>query len=336
MYREISHSGWGSTRYNFNWAKTAGFLNKEIVNKYKELCEKNKDNKIQDNSVIYSSPLSNYPVYKLKNYIQENKLNIKKARKWDKIDTIIIDKDILNFSETEKNKKYILIPAKEILDSKNKYIGKDNYAYERNNKFQDTLFFYINEDLPITHYHEFEQFKNYPKIEGFPVINHHGMKRICDNLDFLIELFDNIEKYNINVVLDSSIDKEINKDTVIDLEIYENLYSMLNSSDKGNHKLAREIIANCEYDQSRPYILFLTSIFSTLMNKSDNKNYHAVHKNLNKDRSYFKWSYRGEHFDMVKLILEKCPEYRQIFSQCMKIHINSLYKFDLVKEIISV
>ena len=41
----------------------------------------------------------------IKNYIQENKLNIKKARKWDKIDTIIIDKDILNFSETEKNKK---------------------------------------------------------------------------------------------------------------------------------------------------------------------------------------------------------------------------------------
>ena len=46
MYREISYSGWGSTRYSFNWAKTAGFLNKEIVNKYKELCEKNKDNKI--------------------------------------------------------------------------------------------------------------------------------------------------------------------------------------------------------------------------------------------------------------------------------------------------
>ena len=70
-----------SNNYNYGWSETAGFLTEEIILKYKELCEKSKNNKLTDNSVIYQSPISNYPVYKLKNYIQENKLNIKKARK---------------------------------------------------------------------------------------------------------------------------------------------------------------------------------------------------------------------------------------------------------------
>lgn len=338
MYREISHSPHSSStiKYNFSWVSTAGFLNKEIIDKYKELCEKNKNNQIKDNSVIYLSPLSNYPIYKLKNYIQENKLNITKARKWDKIDTIIIDKDFLTYFEKEKNKKYTIIPAKEILKDKSKYINKDDWTYKKTNGYEDTSFFYIESKNIKSYYNEFGQFEKYPQIEGFYVRREHGMKNICDNLEFITELFENIEKYNLHVVLDSSIDKEINKDTVIDLEIYENLYNMLNSADEGNSKIAREIIANCEYDQSRPYILFLASIFEKLLTKSDNKNYHAVHKNLKKEQKYFNcWNYRTQgHFEVIKIILEKRPEYRSIFCLCAKLHLNTLYKSEVIKEII--
>jgi hypothetical protein len=334
MYREISHSSHGSVKYNFGWSSTAGFLNNEIINKYKQLCEKSKDNQIKDNSVIYLSPLSSYPVYKLKNYIQENKLNITKARKWDKIDTIIIDKDFLNNLENLKIDKYTLIPSKEILDNKNKYIDVNDWNYKKHNNFRDVLFFYINSGNITKNSNGFKQFKDYPQIEGISVQRNHGNKSVCDNIEFITKLFENIEKYNLHVVLDSSIDKEINKDTVIDLDIYENLYNMLNSADEGNTKIAKEIIANCEYGQSRPYILFLASIFTPLHTKSDNRNYHTVHKNLRKEQKYFDYNNWSNHYEITKFILDKHPEYKQIFSQCMKIHINALYKTDLIREII--
>lgn len=333
MYREITY--YKGTKYNFGWDPTAGFLNEEIIDRYKELCEKNKDNQIKDNSVIYQSPLSNYPVYKLKNYIQENKLNIKKARKWEKIDTIIIDKDFLSNLVKPKTEKYVQIPAKEILNNKDKYINNNNeWSFKRSDGYSDTLFFYTKYENTINHAKEFGQFKDHPQIKGIAIKREHGMKNICDNIEFITELFDNIEKYNLHVVLDSSIDKEINKDTVIDLEIYENLYNMLISTDEGNWKIAKEIIANCEYEQSRPYILFLASIFTVLHTKSDNRNYHTVHKNLRKEQKYFNYNNWSDHYEITKSILDKHPEYKQIFSQCMKIHINALYKTDLIQEII--
>ena len=336
MYREIHPSGWSSVKYSFSHTITVGFITKEIIAKYKQLCEDSKNNKIKDNSTIYLSPISNYPVYKLKNYIQENKLNIKKARKWNKIDTIIIDKDFLNVFEKNKNKTYTIIPAKEIFNKPKKYFREDDWSYRRNNGYRDTRFFYTETNNITKHAQEFEQFSDFSKIEGIPAQRHHGMKNICDNIDFVLELFENIEKYNLHVVLDSSIDTEINKDTVIDIEIYENLYNMLNSSDIGNWKLAKEIIANCEYNQSRPYILFLASVFENLLTKSDNKNYHAVHKQLLIERTYFDcWGYRTSgHFEVIQRILEKCPEYKSIFCECVKVHLNNLYKSELIKEIV--
>lgn len=334
MYREITTSSWGKHKFSYGWSETAGFLTKEFIKEYKQLCENSKNNKIKNNSVIYQTPISNYPVYKLKNYIQENKLDIKKARKWSKIDTIIIDKDILNDFEVAENKKFTIIPSKEILSNK-KLVNDDDYNYKRSDGFKNVKFFYIGE--LVSKKDEFKQYSNYEKIEGIEVRRYHGSKKICDNIDFILELFENIKKYNINVVLDSSIDKEINKDTVIDIDIYENLYNMLNSTDKDNWKLAREIVANCEYNKSRPYILFLASVFNTLLNKSDNKNYHTVHKRLNSEKKYFNiWDYKvNEHYHVITNILLKCPEYKSVFSQCLKIHLNNLYKTELVKEIIS-
>lgn len=336
MYRQINPSNYGAIKYSVHHTVAVGFLNKEILTRYDQLCEKNKDNKIKDNSVIYLSPMSNYPSYKLKNHIQENKLNITKARKWDKIDTIVIDKDFLNSFKQEKDEKYTIIPAKEISNDKNKYLNKDDWGYKNSNEYSDTLFFYTNAEHIKQYSSTFSQFEKYPQTEGFPVMKFHGNKKIYDNIEFITELFENIEKYNLHVVLDSSIDKEINKDTVIDLEIYENLYNMLNSTDEGNAKIAREIMANCEYDQSRPYILFLSSVFEKLLTKSDNKNYHAVHKNLRKEQKYFDcWGYKTQgHFEVIKRILEKCPEYRSIFCLCAKLHLNTLYKSEVIKEIV--
>ena len=72
------------------WEKVAGIIPESYKQRYLALYEANKDNKIENKTTVYSTPLSELPSYKLKNYIEENKLNIKTARKFDKLDAVII------------------------------------------------------------------------------------------------------------------------------------------------------------------------------------------------------------------------------------------------------
>lgn len=330
MYRQISHSGYAN-EYNFHWSQTMGFIPKETLDWFDQLCKDSKENEIKDNSTIYSSPMSNYPAYKLKNFIEENKMNVSKARKWDKIDTIILDEEFLSSLKNDEEKTYHIIPVEEIKANKERYTDKANKYYRDNiDKYlKDTKYFFVDEEELI--HKSFRHFKPFPTIKGIPIGDYHGLKKINNNLDFIKELKHNIEKYNLHVVLDSSINKLANKDTVIDLDTYEILYGMLRSMDDGNWGLAREIIANCEYDSSRPYILFLASHFDILWNKSSNTNYHAVHKRLLKE----KIRQNRDRIHMVKCILNENPEYKPIIAQCLKTHLNSLYQTDLIKEIVS-
>ena len=83
-------------KVSLDYSNASGFITLDLLAKYHNIKQKAKDNKIKDNSTIYQTPLSNYPVYKLKNYITENKLNIKKVRSFDKTDTVIISEYLLN------------------------------------------------------------------------------------------------------------------------------------------------------------------------------------------------------------------------------------------------
>ena len=49
MYRQINPSNYGAIKYSVHHTVAVGFLNKEILTRYDQLCEKNKDNKIKDN-----------------------------------------------------------------------------------------------------------------------------------------------------------------------------------------------------------------------------------------------------------------------------------------------
>jgi hypothetical protein len=63
------------------------------------------------------------------------------------------------------------------------------------------------------------------------------------------------EKHNLKVVFDSNVNEDINKGLIIDFDIFQNLYGMLKSTDTGNWEVAKEIIANCEFEASKPYII---------------------------------------------------------------------------------
>jgi hypothetical protein len=76
------------------------------------------------------------------------------------------------------------------------------------------------------------------------------------------------------------IDKLNGQDaSVIDAVMFEQLSTMFNSSDNDNHVLAMEILANCKYSASLPYMLLLFKDFSGDMYNSSTKN-HVNFKSL--------------------------------------------------------
>jgi hypothetical protein len=86
-YRELSISS--KSLYGSYYSYT-GNITKEDIEQYSIIYDKFKDNKLKDNSSINISSLSEFPSYKLKNYINENNLNISITRKVEKINTIIL------------------------------------------------------------------------------------------------------------------------------------------------------------------------------------------------------------------------------------------------------
>jgi hypothetical protein len=332
---------------NYNISAIADIIPDEYNLEYKKLYEKYKDNKLKDNTTVYLTPLSIFPSYKLKNYIDENKLNISTARKSDKLDTVIVSDLFIreNFIDSKRDTFYI-IPHKYINDNYNKFIyissHYDNinevprYHLPKNYSKEITSFIITEKDLKeaILYDKSFEKLLQFPKITGHPISYFHGNKKAYDNIDFYLNLISLVKNYKLEVVFDNNVNSLANKDTVLDLEIFNTLYNMLASTDDSNWSIAREIIANCDFEVSKPYIMFLTNVFDVLKNKSNNKNYHLVYKqlvNLNDEleRSMFWNSYA----DFINKMIKTYPEYKQVMCDCLTVHLNHLFKVDLVKTI---
>ena len=316
--------------------------------------------KLEDNETVYVSPISELPSYKLKNYIEENKLNITTARKPEKLDTIVISesflrKNYLDIKRYDYNKKnwvvssqeFITFPISTIINNPNfkKYIpNKENY-------YSDITL--ITRKVKATHYIvEMDEFKKWIKqnplfkeilthkdtetIDGYRIEQSHGNKKVCDALDFVLNLLDNIEKHNIKVVLDNSLQEDINKGLVVDYETFETLYGMLKSSDMDSWEVAKEIIANCEFESSKPYLIFLYYTFPELRKRTMNKNHMFVRNALHKFYDG-PMSGRDQSLSIDSLIFKLgkyCPQYLQQQMPCLVYHMNSLAGTTIIKEII--
>jgi len=319
-----------------------------------------KTTKLEDNETVYVSPISELPSYKLKNYIEENKLNITTARKLEKLDTIVISesflrKNYLNIQRYDYNKKnwgvssqeFITFPISTIINNPNfkKYIpNKESY-------YSDITL--ITRKVKATHYIvEMDEFKKWIKqnpsfkeilthkdtetIDGYRIEQSHGNKKVYDTLDFVLNLLDNIEKHNIKIVLDDSLQEDINKGLVVDYETFETLYGMLRSSDIDSWEVAKEIIANCEFEASKPYLIFLYYTFAELRKRSINKNHMFVRNALHKFYDG-PMSGRDQSLSIDSLIFKlgkHCPQYLQQQMPCLVHHMNSLAGGTIIKEII--
>ena len=344
-------------KYSSTYNPVIDIIPKDLYHKYETLYQKYKDNKLKSNTTVYLTPLSSFPSYKLKNYIEENKLNIKTARKTEKLDTLIINDTFIKeayFSEIlkEKEKKYYTIPYNVIAEDFSSFIDKKSdynnilktpsYLLSKKDKKEENLkpssFIMSEENLKdaIKSDKAFSVLLNYPTTTGELLIKLHGNKSACDHLEFFYKMFDLIEKNNLDVVFDDNINSEVNKDIVVDLEMFQTLYGMLASTDKSNWIVAREIIANCDFESSKPYILFLSNIFNFLKIKGDNKNYHLIHKQLreiNKQSSYRFLDKHAQYEKFIQAVISKFPEYKQHMCDCLTTHLNHLFKTSIIKSI---
>lgn len=351
---------------NFNpyrlaaWREFTNIIPEKTRLELYELIKQSKDNKLTDNSIVYRSPLSTLPPYKLKSYIEDNKLNIQTARKWDKIDTIIIDDTFINqyFNQTRydwksgkyetiKSKNHMIVPISAIIyDSKfSKHLPDQKRTPIEN-------LTYLPDSDKCTHFIiEEEDFKEMTSTDpkflslrdvaeiktGVLVVKEHGSKPLTDNCGFLIDLVDKVKQYNIKVVLDSSVNSAINEGLVIDFDVFTNLYSMLNSSDTGNWEVAKEIIANCEFETSKAYIIFLYNACPELRKSTQNKNYKIVQKILDNSKLNINLSarYGTPSFDsLVSFFGDKCPQLLPEMMPCLVHHLNTISKTNLIKEIV--
>lgn len=339
-----------------SWGQTIDIVSKDLYLKYEKLYQKYKDNKLKPNTTVYLTPLSSFPSYKLKNYIEENKLNIETARKTEKLDTLIISNDFIKeayFSIIlkEKTKKYYTIPYDVIAKDFSSFINKSrehddilktpSYHLTKKDKinknFYPSSFIMSEENLTdaVKYNKAFSVLLNYPSTTGELISKSHGSKKACDHLEFFYNMFDLVEKNKLDIVFDDSINAAANKDTVIDLEMFQTLYGMLASTDNSNWNIAREIIANCDFKSSKPYVLFLVKIFDSLKKKSSNINYHLIHKEIFTTNSKIKsvLSKWNTYEVFIQEMSKVYPTQNQIMCDCLTTHLNHLFKTSIIKSI---
>jgi hypothetical protein len=314
---------------------------KEIL---QNLFQESKNNKIKNNSTLWLTSLSELPNYKLKNYIKENKLNISTARKFSQLDNVIISDSFIEREYLTSNyDEYIIFnsPIAKNIILENLIFN----SYKDPKNLLDPNFYLL---ITSENYNSIIQIcpdfkavledKATKIIKGYALRRRHGSVKAYDKFNFLIDLIDNIKKYNIKVVLDSSLQEDINKGLTIDYDVFETLYGMLKNNDMGSWELAKEIISNNEYESSKPYLIFLYCVFPELRKSSMNNNYTFFRKNLNKIyvEKLFPKQYSKLNFPIEKLIaalVNTYPQYSIEFSKCLVHHLNQLSEKTIIKDI---
>ena len=329
-YSILNFSDYGKSFSNYY---ESVIVTKQHETDYLEIYKKFKDNKLEDNTSVYITKLSDLPSYKLKNHIEENKLNIKITRKWSELNSIIVSDNFIKqnyfFNNSHNlNKEYYVIPSVDINALSNKVLFGNIKKEVKGVSISHFLIpkHYVDQESILS------QFKKYPIIECKVISSVWGNKEVIENYDLFINLKNKIEQYNVSIIFDDTINNEINKNLTIDPDICNTIFSMLKSKDSGNIELAKELIANSSYEESKPYVNYLVNLFPTLRKKSAaNKNYELIRNMVPK--ATYSPEYVPNIEELVPFLIKQDPQHVQEYMNCVKIHMNYILKNDIIKEI---
>jgi hypothetical protein len=318
-----------------NWGRKENkFIPKELLLRYKSLYETYKDNTLSNNTKVYSTQLSELPSHKLKNYVEENKLNITYGRKWAEIDSVIIGYNFIKeYYGLNNITKYLVIPTSYLRKNYKKYLhieqsnhGKINTEYcliSMNEYYKMTSFDPLSQSLAV----------QFITVEGYTISQGHGNSKAFKQLDFFKALPKHIENNNLDVIFDETLNHEVTKGTVLDEEMFSSLLNMIDSEDKENLNMVKEIIANSEYEASEPYLAYLINTHPKLRVVNGNDNYKFLLKKLNK----YKLASRFDSppiDEILSGLMRIEPKFAIQYAKCVAIHINHKLKREIIKEII--
>jgi hypothetical protein len=312
------------------------FIPQNVALEYRELRNKWKDNTLKTNTKVYSTQLSQLPSFKSKNYIEENKLNITFGRKWRELDTVIIGDNFIEEMFKIKNAlsdQFYVIPTAILKKNFSKYMpnGKSNW-----DKVDEEYILIKTTDLEtaIQHDSNFSSLKlKYPIVNGTIIFNGHGNSKAYSQYEFFMNLPQNIKDWDLKVVYDDILGEEVNKGMSLDIDIFSSLLNMIDSNDKENMNMVKEIMANSEYEASEPYLSYIFNVHPKLKVVNGNDNYKFLIKKLTK----FKIGTRYDRCTVDEIIIglsKIAPQHAGVYSQCLKAHLNHMMGREVIKEII--
>jgi hypothetical protein len=332
------HKGNKTAQLNKSWYARIQplFIPQSVALEYRELRDKWKDNTLKTNTKVYSTQLSQLPSFKLKNYIEENKLDISFGRKWRELDTVVIGNNFIEEMYDIKNAltdQYYPIPTAVLKKNFSKYMPKGHGHWDK----VDEEYVLIKSDClekAIQHDSDFSSLKlRYQPITGALVLNGHGNSKAFSQYEFFMNLPQHIRDWDLEVVYDDLLGNEVNKGMTLDIDIFSNLLTMIDSEDIENLSMVKEIMANSEYETSEPYLSYIFNVHPKLKTINGNDNYKFLIKKLGK----FKIGTRYDRCTINEIIVgltKIAPQYSETYAQCLKAHLNHMMGREVIKEII--
>lgn len=332
--------------YLNNWKKNEclmHLLDPSILTKYKSMYESNKDNVLTPNSIIHFSKLTKLPQYKLKEYIWNNNLNIKKSRNIKDSNTVVLSNELINdcFNENTYRtiKEYYKIP-KDFYEKNIKHLlgtYRDNSLSNLIDNSDDISCFLVDKQSLSSYTASkleinklIPQIKQFNTIKGMEVLNEWGCQKSFENYNLFVDIVSNYEKYNFNIVFDEKLNQIISEDMTMDIDVFTNIMDMLISDDESNLKLAKEVVSNMDPISSKPYVLLLLHLFPSFRKIDMNTNFRYLLQSVSKEKTSYTYD---DTPNFLAKTLVKYPEYKQQMFEGLGKFINKKIKKDIITEI---
>lgn len=247
-----------------------------IVNNY-HFVDENPFNTFKDTytpapgDILYIFPNSTIPRFKVKGFCEANNVSLTKNK--EKANAIFVNPSALVSGLFEKKSWLRRLKVSSLRKYLDHYVNSNDTRFDTIRKVLDT----IETDFVLCGYGFMNSVadgrNNFPKytfIEYSDVVDEEDPTTLNNHWDYsydhshdLLLPEDNFQDYmkimnnSHNLYHQDALLKLINTGTVIDKELYQGLKSMLESTNKSDHVVAMEAMANADYLESAIYLLLL-------------------------------------------------------------------------------
>jgi hypothetical protein len=263
---------------------------------------------------IYFTKDVTIPFAKLKDFMISH--NVKRTTDIDKADTVVLSNDFLY--EYTSSAHWNIAKREELIDQ-----------IETGNMAAQSELGYLLETLNNS-----EAFYIIFDNSTWNTVTNYNYRLVFETDDWKkLYIFNNPATIsnlmsNKNLVHELSILKNINGDqaTIITDELYLQLDQIIQSSDTDNLIVAMEIMANCKYVESLPYLLVLFKKHGGSFYNSSTKN----HINFKALRTFI--GYLNSNFELeVDAMLNVLIQYKQLTEENLNIIFDKIYDYYAIK-----